>query len=101
MDREIEALLEKTARTRYDFLRTELQVCFTAIDMAHFELSLGNTSVAVREVAFVDRGIKTMQRFLPEVSAEQRRELELRLAELKASLVLLNAQLNRPCGWVK
>src|SRR2546425_7790346 len=82
IDKDIRELREKTGRTRYQFLRAELQTCFTALEVGKYQLSVGNATVAEREVAAVEKGIRAIQRFLPEVSAEQRREVETKLSEL-------------------
>lgn len=94
MDEEIRRLSENTARTRYQFLTVELQTCFTAIDLAQFELSVGNAAIAEREVAAVEEGIRVLQRFLPDVSGKPREELEARLAELQSMLDSLKADLS-------
>ena len=94
IDKDIRELREKTGRTRYQFLMAELQTCFTALEMGKYELSVGNTTVAEREVASVEKGIRAIQRFLPEVSAEQRTEVETKLAELNEILDSLKAELN-------
>ena len=93
-DDEIGELYETAARARYQFIRVELQTCLTALEMADFELSIGNSAVAEREVACAEKGIGTARRFLPEVSAEQRTELEAKLAELHAILDAVKARLS-------
>ena len=93
---DIRELYDKIARTRYQFLRTELRTCITALEMAKYELSVGNFPVAEREVVSIEKGIRTIQRFLPEVSAEQRTELQARLADVKAMLDSLKAELSTP-----
>jgi len=94
MDEEIRRLFEQTGRTRYQFLTVELQTCFTAIDLANFELSLRNRAVAEREVLAVEEGIRVIQRFLPEVSGEPRTEVEAGLAKLQSQLASLKAELS-------
>ena len=94
IDKDIRELREKTGRTRYQFLRAELQTCFTALEIGKYEHSVGNVIVAEREVAAVEKGIRAIQRFLPEVSAEQRREVETKLLELNEILDPLKAELN-------
>ena len=94
IDKDIRELREKTGRTRYQFLRAELQTCFTALEIGQYQLSVGNATVAEREVAAVEKGIRAIQRFLPEVSAEQRREVETKLAELNEILDPLKGELN-------
>jgi chromosome segregation ATPase len=91
MEEDIRRLHERTASTRYQFLQAELQTCFTALDLAKYELSVGNTSLAEREIAHVEKGIRAIQRFLPEVSGEQRTELEAKLADLQEMLSRLKA----------
>jgi hypothetical protein len=93
VEKEIKELIEKTGRTRYQFLRAELQTCLTALEMAEYELSIGNTAVAEKEVAYVEKGVRTLQRFLPEVSDDQRKEIETRVVGLKAILDAVKTKL--------
>jgi hypothetical protein len=85
MDEQIRDLLEKTRRTRYEFLKAELQTCNTALDLAKFELSVDNTEVAEKEVRAIEKGISVLERFLPEMpQGDPRRDVEAKLAELKS-----------------
>lgn len=93
MDEEIRSLFEKTARTRYQFLTAELQTCFTAVDLAMFELSIGNIAIAENEVAAVEKGIRAIRRFLPELSGEPGTEVAASLTKLQAQLDSLKAAL--------
>ena len=93
MDEEISELRRKIARTRYEFVKTELDTCFTAADMGQFELRAGNIPVAEREVAFVESGIRVIGRFVVELPEEQRTAMEARLVELQAILASLKAEL--------
>jgi hypothetical protein len=93
LKKEMTDLLEKTRRTRYQFLQAELQTCFTAVDMGNYELSLGNVDVTKWEVNIVEEGVRTIQRFLGETSLEQRKAIESRLADLQCSLDLLKTKL--------
>jgi hypothetical protein len=93
MDEEIRRLSETTARTRYQFLTAHLQTCFTAIELAKFELSIGNIGIALKEAAAVEHGIRVLQRFLPEVSGEQRKEVDASLSKLQSALDSLKAEL--------
>jgi hypothetical protein len=86
LERDIQELHEKTARTRYDFLKAEIQTCFTAAEMGELQLSEGNVETAQREVAFVEKGIYTIERFLPGVSRELQRGLADSLIQLRAKL---------------
>src|SRR5215471_11784451 len=94
LDKEIKDLLDRTAQTRYEFLNAELQTCFTALDMAKHEISARNFEVAKKEIASVEAGARTLQRFLPDVPAQQRVEIENKAANLQALLAALKVQLN-------
>jgi hypothetical protein len=93
MDEEIRELQSQVAQTRYQFVKTELDTCFTAAEIGKFELSAGNTAVAGREVAAVENGIRAIQPFVPKLPVEQRAAVEARLAELQALLDSLKAEL--------
>ena len=86
IESDIRQLLEKTERTRVQFLQVELQTCLTALDMAKHELEIGHIEVAARELLALKKGIATMHRFIPEMREDARRaELEWRLVELEAA----------------
>jgi hypothetical protein len=89
MDEEIRELRSKIARTRYEFVKTELETCFTAAEMGEFELGARNIPVAEREVAFVESGIRVIRRFVVELPEEQRTAVEARLVDLEAALASL------------
>ena len=93
VQREIEQLFEKTARTRYEFLKAGMQACFTALEMAQYELSVGHVDGVRKEIAFVRRGIATLRRFLSEASSEQRSEVAAGMARLQGLLTALNTEL--------
>jgi hypothetical protein len=94
LEKEIGKLYETTARTRYEFIQTELQSCWTALEIADYQLSVGNPATAASEVAFVTRGIAVLHRFLPLTSEEHQLEIEKKLEELEAALVTRKAKLN-------
>jgi hypothetical protein len=94
LDQEIRNLSEKTARTRYEFLKVELQTCWTALEMGVYEFSMGNAAVAEAEVACVEKGISVIHQFLPAASAAQQLEVEAGLAKLTTALASLKATLN-------
>ena len=82
LDDEIKELSEMTARTRYDFVQAELQTCFTCVEMGNFQLGVGNTGFAKEEVAVAERGIQEVKRFSGKIPAEQRVEIDRKLAEV-------------------
>ena len=91
LDRQIRELTEKTEYTRFQFLKAELGTCLTALDMAKYELSVGNIAIAKREIDSVEKGIRTIERFLSETSGEQKTQLESQLADLKAAKAELHS----------
>jgi hypothetical protein len=93
MQEEIARLREQTERTRYQFLTVEVETCHTAIDIANFELSVGNAAVAVKEVQTVEEGIRVIHRFLAEISGDHRSAIEAKLATLQSRLVALKSAL--------
>jgi hypothetical protein len=95
MGREVERLREMTQRTRLDFLKAELQTCFTALEMGKIELSAGNVPVAEKELAFLEKGVQTIERFLPELPEPQRDSIHTSLARLKAAIDPFRANLRR------
>ncbi len=81
--KEIAELREATWRTRGQFLKAEVKSCATAMDMARLELTSGHLNVAEAEIPMVAKAIQTIERFLPELPAEQRSGLEAELAKTK------------------
>jgi hypothetical protein len=94
LDNQIKRLYETTDRTRYEFLKNEVQACLIALEMAEFQLSIGNRAVAESEATEVAKGIGVLRRFLPATPAEQRPEIGKKLADIEAALISLKAKLN-------
>jgi predicted translin family RNA/ssDNA-binding protein len=88
-----EDLLKLCEATRYQFLKVDLQVCRSAVDMGVFELGVGNLEGAKREVESVEKAICTVERFLPGIPEDKRRELEAELAEVKEGLAAFKSSL--------
>jgi hypothetical protein len=89
---EVRDLREKTRQTRRQFLETDLQTCFIAIERAQLELSLGKTDEAQKELAVATRGADVIERFLREAPGEMA-DIESRLAGLRSSLESLRVEL--------
>ena len=87
---EIRDLREKTNQNRRQFLVTEVQTCFIAIERAQLEFSLGNTHAAQKELAVASRGADVIERFLREAAGEMD-DIESSLAGLRSSLESLRA----------
>ncbi len=77
-----EDLLKFSAETRYQFLKVDLQLLFTGLEMGTLELARGNLEIAQREAAAVEKGMQTIGRLLPGIAEEKRREVESGLAAL-------------------
>jgi hypothetical protein len=93
-DDEIRDLRERTEQNRRQFLITELQTCFIAIERAHLELSFGNTDEAQREYAMATHGVEVIQRTLTETTRPLK-EIQAKLAELTDSVQALRLALAR------
>src|SRR5690242_8096507 len=93
LENEIGELREKTKQSRRQFLETDLQTCFTAIERANLELSLGNSHEARRELVMASRGADVVERFLRDADPPET-DLEARLAGLRASLDALRQKLD-------
>jgi hypothetical protein len=78
-----ENLLKYCAETRYQFLKVDLQLLYTGLEMGTFELARGNVEIAHREAAAVQKGIQTIGRLLPGIAEEKRCEVESGLAALR------------------
>ena len=92
-EEEIRALRDKTESIRRQFLQTDLQTCFIALDRARLELSLGDTCEAEKEFKIANRGKQVIERFLSEAAGEMP-EIEQKLTELRASLLSLRSDLD-------
>lgn len=90
LEDEVRDLREKTNQNRRQFLETEEQTCFVAIERAQLEISLGNTDEAQKEFAVASRGADVIERFLHKAAGELA-EIEAKLAELRSSLESLRA----------
>jgi hypothetical protein len=93
LEDEIQELREKTKQNRRQFLETDLQTCFVAIERADLELSLGNSLEARKELAMATRGADVIERFLRETEPPEA-DLDVRLADLRASLDSLRRKLD-------
>src|SRR5438067_722728 len=90
---QIRALRDRTESNRRQFLQTELQTCFIALDRARLELSLGDSSEAEKEFEIASHGKRVIEKFLGEAADEMPR-VEEKLTELKASLSSFRSDLD-------
>ena len=83
-----------TERTRYEFLTTDLGVCFTLAKLVEERIRLNDREVAKQALVKAERGYDTIRRFLTDVrNAEHRKEIETKLNQLRTSLDALEGQL--------
>ncbi len=94
LDNDIRNLREKTNQNRRQFLVTEVKTCFITIERAQFELSLGNTHEARKELVIASRGADVIERFLREAPGGLA-EIESKLRDLRSSLESLQAELEK------
>jgi len=94
IEAEILELREKTNRNRRNFLRAEVDTCFIAVQRALYELSLGNTMEAKKELDIASRGAEVMTHFLGE-APEQLPVIEAKLSELRGALEKLASDIER------
>jgi len=73
----------KTARIRQDFLLALLQNTFTALEMADFELSIGNIEVVEKELVHTQKACSAIERFVAGLKPEQRSNIDFQLAHAK------------------
>lgn len=90
---EIGNLRETAERTRCRFLQTELDACMTALEMANIGLRGGNSGLAEKEAAFVERAFHVVDRLLPDVPSAERVRFNGALAKLREMLKRLNETL--------
>lgn len=93
LENEIRELRERTKQNRRQFLETDLQTCFTAIERGELELSLGNSLEARKELVMASRGADVVERFLREAEPPET-DLEAQLAGLRAALDSLRQKLD-------
>ena len=86
--------LVTTERTRYEFLTTDLEVCFTLAKLVEERIRLNDREVAKQALVKAERGYDTIRRFLTDVrNTEHRKEIETKLNQLRTSLDALEGQL--------
>jgi len=71
----------ETNRLRFEFLSTEVKLCFTFLEVTRVELQSGDHEHAERALREAERGYQTLRRFL-----EDRKHFEHLTAEQLATL---------------
>lgn len=88
--RELRSLSElhaETEQNRIEFLRTDVALCLTFVDIARTELAMGEPGAAKRASGKAEQGYITITHFLPYIRKdEERQEIETKLIELRLAL---------------
>lgn len=85
-------LRSQSDKNRMEFLRTELNACFTFLSLAETERSIGNDEHAKRAAAEAEKAYATLQRFLTDpkhnsrLTDEERQEITQRMEQLRKKL---------------
>jgi hypothetical protein len=84
-------------RTRYAFLTTDLEVCATFSKIVETELALGKPDAAQRVLKSAEVGYATIRRLFPRLeNADERKEIEEKLNQLRWRLDVLDRKLHNP-----
>lgn len=84
-------------RARYDFLTTDLEVCATFSKMVETELALGKLDAAQRVLEKAEAAYTTIRRLVKKLeNADERKEIEEKLNQLRARLDALDRKLHNP-----
>ena len=82
-------------RTRYAFLTTDLEVCATFSKIVETELAAGKPEAAQRVLDSAEAGYTTIRRlYLRLENADERKEIEEKLHQLRARLDALDRKLH-------
>src|SRR5512142_864579 len=95
LEKDMRDLRERTDQSRRQFLEVEIQTCFTAIERAHLEFSLGRPHEARRELEIANHGADVVEHFLHEAPGEMA-DIEAKWRDLKSALEPLRAELGPP-----
>jgi len=82
----------KLNQNRVDFLKTDLSVCSTFLDLAATRLKMGNRKSAKTAIANAEKGYKTLSRYLTDrkhsshLTADQIREIKSEMKRLRERL---------------
>ena len=76
----------RTEQTKVEFLEAELKECFTFINIAETEHSLGEQAAAEKAIASAEDGYAAIRRFLADIEhGEKRRDLQSNLVKTTRS----------------
>ena len=79
-------LREDTEQTRFDFIRTDLDLCLTFADVAETAYSMGHREHADQTIATAEKGFADMLQFFSKaegLTAQQEQELQSKFQLLR------------------
>ncbi len=80
-------LRSESEQIRSEFLKTDLEVCFTFVGVTETEIQMGDLAHAKEVLGKAQRGYEVISQFLPSIAdEEQRQQIAGRLAELGESI---------------
>jgi hypothetical protein len=85
-------LRDNIERSRLDFVRIDLQVCFTLASIAETKYDMGKREQAAGTIASAENGYYNLLRYFSQakrITSEERKELQLTFARLRERLDLL------------
>jgi hypothetical protein len=88
-------VLNETGQTQLDFIRTDLDVCFTFATVAETAYRIGNPENAKRPLAEAEKGYSTLLRFVAQMTGlapQDQSDLESKLKRLRERLDELRRQ---------
>jgi len=91
-DDELQALQTRTTHNLRQFLHTELRTCVLSLEMARLHLDQNNLGAAQQEYSVTERGLSTIDHFLPR-APEVAEKMDSPLKELRKSLADLASEL--------
>lgn len=90
-DASFDKLVAAGDRNRYDFLRTDLELCRTFLDLAKTELEFSEREAAARLLRHAETGYATIHRLQADLcNAEWKQEIETKTAELRRQIDSFN-----------
>jgi len=97
----LEGLHGQTEQNRLNFLRTDVELCFTLGGIVEMEQSMGDPQHAARTLALIEKAHADLRRIFARRShweAQPTTEIRAKLSRLREMLDRLNALLGRPTG---
>ena len=87
-------LVAEAEQNRYDFLRTDLDVCRTFVDLARTELDLGEREAAERILERAETGYATIHRLHEGLqNVKWKHEIGIKLIELRTGIEVIKSNM--------